>query len=174
MLALEDTGWAELKTAYGSARDIPDYLRAIRENPFAGLQHDDGSFAPFTGPWNALWSSLMHQGDVYSASFAAVPHLLQIGRFVAESSPSQFDWQFIGLPVSIDIAGGKNRAKFGAENSHPLQISTIIEFVKLLEHVSWSQELSRSIAAGLLRAQGCTKHAELIISREESEIDELF
>jgi hypothetical protein len=27
-------------------------------------------------PWFSLWSALAHQGDVYSASFAAVPHTL--------------------------------------------------------------------------------------------------
>jgi len=31
-------------------------------------------------PWFTLWSSLCHQGDVYSASLAAVPDLVALAR----------------------------------------------------------------------------------------------
>lgn len=54
------TDWATLTHAYGSAEDIPDLLAALEESPSTVL-------------WTALWSRLWHQGDTYSASYAALP-----------------------------------------------------------------------------------------------------
>lgn len=62
--------WSALRHAYGNADDIPALLEAARQAP-----------APTDGkeqPWFALWSALCHQGDVYSASYAAVPVLVDI------------------------------------------------------------------------------------------------
>jgi hypothetical protein len=59
------TDWTQLSHAYGSAGDIPALLDRIELAPTAEL-------------WNALWSSLCHQGSVYSASFAALPRLAAI------------------------------------------------------------------------------------------------
>jgi hypothetical protein len=63
-LALEDPRWAELEHAHGSAGDVPDMLRALADG-------DDDA-------WERIWSSLCHQGDVYPASYAALPHVVAI------------------------------------------------------------------------------------------------
>jgi hypothetical protein len=57
--------WSRLEHAYGSADDLPEVLAAT------------------TGPqerqaWQRLWSSLCHQGSLYSASFAALPYLAEL------------------------------------------------------------------------------------------------
>lgn len=62
MLSLASPRWRELSHAYGSADDVPDMLEALREG-------DDGR-------WPAIWSSLCHQTTVYTATYAAVPHLV--------------------------------------------------------------------------------------------------
>lgn len=67
MLNLDSPKWSELDHAYGKASDIPDLLRQLETIP----NPDDNS-----EPWLSLWSSLAHQGDIYSASFAAVPHIV--------------------------------------------------------------------------------------------------
>jgi hypothetical protein len=65
-LSLDDTrGWADLKHAYGSAGDIPHLMQQL-----LALSASSGR----DEPWFSPWSALAHQGDVYSASFAAVPH----------------------------------------------------------------------------------------------------
>jgi hypothetical protein len=55
-------------------------------------------------PWFSLWSSLAHQGDVYSASFAAVPHV--VGAL--STNPLKADSVFFQLPAWIEICRQRN------------------------------------------------------------------
>ena len=66
------TNWAGLTHAYGNAADIPELLELARRAPAGGSYTDE--------PWYSLWSSLCHQGDVYTASYAAVPELVAIAQ----------------------------------------------------------------------------------------------
>lgn len=68
MLALNDPRWTTLAHAYGPAQDIPVLLAKAGQDFRPGHQH--GS------TWFDLWSALCHQGDTYSASYAALPHLV--------------------------------------------------------------------------------------------------
>src|SRR5687767_14764877 len=70
MLALDSPRWGELTHAYGEASDIPALLRDLKAaGPPAGSQSE---------PWFSLWSALCHQYDVYTASYAAIPHVVAI------------------------------------------------------------------------------------------------
>ena len=70
MLDLDDPLWATLTHAYGRATDIPPLLAKAGEDSSPG--HEPGS------TWFDLWSALCHQGDTYTASYAAVPHLIAL------------------------------------------------------------------------------------------------
>ena len=67
MLPLDSPRWNELKQAYGTAEDIPVLIQTLAAEP--GPDH-----------WNELWGYLCHQGSVYSATYAAFPHLVEIAR----------------------------------------------------------------------------------------------
>jgi hypothetical protein len=65
-LALESPRWRELAQAYGPADDVPrllEHLDRVGERERAEL-------------WFGLWGLLCHQGTVYTASYAAAPHLV--------------------------------------------------------------------------------------------------
>ncbi len=81
MLALNDDRWPQLHHAYGEASAIPQLLAVARTDEQSGAR--EGS------PWFDLWSALCHQGDVYSASYAAVPHLISIAS--EREAPGQFE-----------------------------------------------------------------------------------
>ena len=51
-------------------------------------------------PFYTLWSSLCHQGDIYSASYAAIPIFVSL----IESGLEKVDYKYFLLPVSIEIA----------------------------------------------------------------------
>ena len=68
MLSLDSPMWARLSTAYGPATDVPALLRQVPSAPSPS--------EPNSEPWFSLWSGLCHQSDVYTASYAAVPHIL--------------------------------------------------------------------------------------------------
>ena len=63
------TDWSSLRDAYGNASNVPDLLNRLSPNPEDSV-------------WDDLWSRICHQGTVYSASFAALPHLLQWAQTV--------------------------------------------------------------------------------------------
>jgi hypothetical protein len=90
MLELDDPRWGELRHAYGSASDIPALLRQ--------LQSDSPSVGRIE-PWFTLWSSLAHQGDVYPASFAAVPHIIR----AFAGAPTTSDVSFLHFPAWVEI-----------------------------------------------------------------------
>jgi hypothetical protein len=90
MLSLDSPEWASLEHAYGSASDIPDLLRQL-----ATLPSSEGN----AEPWFSIWSALAHQGDVYTASFAAVPHVV---RFLA-TGPAAASFVYFQFPAWVEI-----------------------------------------------------------------------
>lgn len=95
MLSLDSSRWSELKHAYGAASDIPDLLRRLDVLPSADGDEE---------PWFSLWSSLAHQGDVYSASFAAVPYVVK----ALASAPSIAHSAYFQFPAWVEICRAKN------------------------------------------------------------------
>jgi hypothetical protein len=95
MLELSSPRWGELRDAYGSAAKIPELLRQL-----SALPTDDGS----AEPWFSLWSALAHQGDVYSASFAAVPHVIE----AIASAPERVSDAYFHFPAWVEICRHKN------------------------------------------------------------------
>jgi len=67
---MSTTRWGTLRGAYGPATEVPLLLKTARVAPASKTYSDE--------PWFSLWSTLCHQGDVYSASYAAVPELIDI------------------------------------------------------------------------------------------------
>lgn len=68
-LALESPRWRELDQAHGSAEDIPRLLEAL------AIVKGERERAEL---WFGIWATLCPDGRVYSAAYAAVPHLLAI------------------------------------------------------------------------------------------------
>lgn len=98
MLNLDSPRWRQLEHAYGSAEDIPALLRQL-----ASLPSDDGE----ASPWFQFWSALAHQGDVYPATFAAVPHVIA----ALASSPMTAHESYFQFPAWVEIC----RAKQGTQ-----------------------------------------------------------
>ncbi|WP_205662198.1 hypothetical protein [Alteromonas flava] len=90
--------WDELEHAYGVASDVPDLLAELA-NYSTSESYDDE-------PFFSLWSSLCHQGDIYTASYAAVPILISL----IKKSPSPVDYNFYLLPIYIHISYLKGKA----------------------------------------------------------------
>jgi hypothetical protein len=84
MLPLDDNRWSALAGGYRVPYDPRPAL--------ARLRHGDAS------AWDELWQELHHQGDVGPASYAAVPHLVQIHRDRDEP-----DWQTCALIGTIEL-----------------------------------------------------------------------
>ena len=97
MLSLDSPRWAELQHAYGNAADIPSLLFDLTRLPRSEGEAE---------PWFSLWSAMAHQGDVFSASFAAVPHVIEAlssDPTAADSSYFRFlrGWRFADTDVAL-------------------------------------------------------------------------
>jgi hypothetical protein len=95
MLSLDSPRWSELQHAYGKASDIPVLLRQLETLPTS-----EGN----AEPWFSIWSSLAHQGDVYNASFAAVPHVIE----ALALSPTNAEFTYFQFPAIVEICRQKN------------------------------------------------------------------
>ncbi len=90
VLSLDSPDWGRLHHAYGSAKDIPALLRQLADFPAS-----EG----YNEPWFSILSALAHQGDVYPASFAAVPHVVRI----LSADPELASYSFFGFPAWVEI-----------------------------------------------------------------------
>jgi hypothetical protein len=162
MIPLEDARWAKLSHAYGSASDIPDLLRKLAENPMPAGDCE-------TEPWFSLWSALCHQGHVYPASYAALPHIVAI----CLAAPSPIDFSFLQLPASIEAARAAGRgpavpgdlaAAYGAG------LYMLTDCVNAHRASDWDQAMLLSACAALAVAKGHCKVAEAILNLDDDVI----
>ncbi|MGE5801382.1 MAG: hypothetical protein ACM358_03925 [Gemmatimonadota bacterium] len=98
MLPFSSARWRQLHHAFGTAKDIPGLLAhaPVERRP---------SHRPDT-IWFELWSALCRQGAAYSASYAAVPHLVRIAKLPA----FRFRYDPLLLIASIELARLEHRA----------------------------------------------------------------
>lgn len=66
-LSLDGPEWSGLHQAYGAATDIPKLLKQLNTGDLGSVLVE-------------LWSKLCHQGDIYPASIAAVPFLVDAAK----------------------------------------------------------------------------------------------
>jgi hypothetical protein len=81
MIALSSKRWHQLAHAYGAAGDVPALLRRARLDLRTGADSQSA--------WFELWSALCHQGDAYTASYAAAPELVAIAK--TRTNERQYD-----------------------------------------------------------------------------------
>lgn len=81
VLGLDDPRWRELDHAYGPADNVPALLRALER----GEQE----------LWDELVPALCHQGAVFTATYAAVPHIVRIGTHEPLDDQLAY-WSFVG------------------------------------------------------------------------------
>jgi hypothetical protein len=164
MISLDSSEWAELRHAYGSAADIPALLRAIATTPAVSSTTE--------GPWFELWSALCHQGDVYSASFAAVPHVIEI--LSTNLTTACFD--FFLLPAWIEV----ERHRKGILVPHRLSDDYHRGLTRLPLLVSGAADrvgdaaLCQSILAAAAVGQHQHAIAELLLEVDDSDIPEML
>lgn len=98
MLELNSPRWNELTHAYGQASDIPALLEQLKAAPPPA----DGQ----SEPWFSLWSALCHQSDVYTASYAAIPHIVAL----AASKPRDERLEHISFTGAVEAFRHRKKA----------------------------------------------------------------
>lgn len=159
MLSLDDPLWLQLSHAYGPASDIPNLLRQLSRSP--GQMSDEEA-----EPWHSLWSSLCHQGDVYTASYAAVPHLVQI----ATDTPGPIDWSFFGLPAAIEIARFNQAGPaIPPQLVEPYEkaLTHLVDCVSVHRADAWDEPMALSVETAMAAAKGHHRLAEALLNLDK-------
>ena len=165
MLPLESPRWSELHHAYGVASDIPEMLRQLENFP-----PNEGGEAP---PYFMLWSSLCHQADVYTASYAAVPHIVR----VLASAPARAHWDFFLLPACIEIARAKGRGPavpVELREEYFAALHRIPALAAAAAESQWDEGYCRTVAAAVAVAKGQPALGEAILELEPDTVREFM
>ena len=155
ILALNSPRWLDLVDAYGSAKGLPELIK------------DPKTIAADPGD---LWGRLCHQGDVYEASFAAVPYLV-------ESLEGHFNWSTIALIAAIEVG---RVAKQGAQLPNDLASSYFRAIHRLPPLLSpyltpgLTETECRPILAAMAASVGQTVMANVLLNATVAELNDLI
>ncbi|MBA8888934.1 hypothetical protein FHW12_003170 [Dokdonella fugitiva] len=149
MLELDSPRWSELAHAYGPASDIPALLRQLDSLP-ATRERDE--------PWYTLWSALAHQGDVYPASFAAVPHVVA----ALATAPERADSSYFHFPAWVDVCRFRKNVEIPADlrAAYVEALAKLPGLVAAASSREWSEEFLACALAAIAAAKGYPAVAE--------------
>ncbi len=152
-LPLEDPRWQQYEGGYRLPYDASAALkRLMTEGPSALL-------------WMELWQQLHHQGDVGSASYAAVPHLLAWAQQAAT-----LDWNTLSLVATIELARPNNPCPpEELEAGYFEAIRAIPNWIGSHPDKAWDQLLTRAIVSCIALAKGHRTLAEAYLEMDEHE-----
>jgi hypothetical protein len=151
MLSLDSPRWSDLNHAYGPASDIPALLLQLDDLPESS-GHDE--------PWFTLWSALTHQGDVYSASFAAVPHVVA----ALERSPTKASFVYFQFPAWVEICRDRNQISIPSDlqEDYTVALSKLPGLVAASSHRKWDTGFLVCALSAIAAAKGYPSVAEAI------------
>jgi len=163
VLSLQSERWSELQHAYGSAADIPALLERLRDLP---KSHDDAE------PWFSLWSALAHQGNVYSASFAAVPHVVA----ALATDPSKADSSYFQFPAWVEICRAKGQVAVPDDlsGSYFESLALMPDLVAQAATRDWDAGFLACALCAIAAAKGQHAVAEAVLEISSPEIAEQF
>jgi hypothetical protein len=163
MLSLKSHRWSELHHAYGRATDIPALLERLNELPTAEGEKE---------PWFTLWSALAHQGDVYSASFASVPHVVA----ALSIAPSQTDASYLHFPAWVEICRAKNEVEVpdDLKIAYFEALAHLPDLIAQAANRPWSDEYLACALSAIAVAKGHHAVAEAVLELSSREIAQEF
>ena len=155
-LDLASPRWSELAQAYGSAEDIGALLAALY-----ATQDDDER----TELWYGAWATLCPGNTVFSAAYAAVPHLVRIveARDFAERVAA------LHLVTQVEVCRHAHGAP-GIDDDLILAYAATIESlprrVAELAEITWDVSSARVLAAALLAGKRQYVLARLLLDHD--------
>jgi hypothetical protein len=152
MLSLESPRWSELQHAYGSASNIPSLLGQLRDLPVSQGKQE---------PWFTLWSALAHQDDVFSASFAAVPHVVA----ALATAPARACAAYFQFPAWVEICRCRKGTIVPADlqAAYAEALSKLPNLVAAASSREWDSEFLVCALSAIAAAKGSAPVAEAVL-----------
>lgn len=124
-------------------------------------------------PYFSLWSALCHQGDVYTASFAAVPYLVEVWQ----RHPTRTHWTVIALVSSIEVARLSERGPDvppELSESYFSALSAIPGIVAEAASDPWDELRCRVISSAIAAVKGHPRLSDAITELEPATAEMLL
>jgi hypothetical protein len=152
MLDLDSPRWGDLRHAYGDAADVPELLRGLSEFPSSKGENE---------PWFSLWSALAHQGDVYSASFAAVPHVVA----VVATAPERAGSSYFQFPAWVEVCRERTGTKVPSdlEPAYSEAFARLPALVAAAADRAWDDDFTACALAAIAASKGAHALAEAVL-----------
>jgi len=160
MLALDDPRWTALSHAYGPASDIPDLLTRAGQDFRPGHQPES--------TWFDLWSALCHQGDIYTASYAALPHLIAVAQGHLERK--RYDPIFLSACIELARLEGRGPA-IPTDLAPSYRQAVAMARTLAVENVSsaWDSDSDAALRASAAALGGDIRGARLILDADDEQ-----
>jgi len=152
LLSLDSPRWSELSHAYGPASDIPPLLSQLSSLPTSENNKE---------PWFYLWSALAHQGDVYPASFAAVPHVV----LALASAPEKAEFTYFQFPAWVEVCRKKSSVEIpkDLQTAYFAALSQLPALVAAAATREWEPGFLSCALSAIAAAKGQTGIAEAVL-----------
>ena len=149
ILSLDNPRWNSLQHAYGVASDIPALLRQLESLPDSKGESE---------PWFSLWSALAHQGDVYSASFAAVPHIIE----ALSVAPLKVSSTYFQFPAWVEICRSNKNVVVPSDllPAYSAALAKLPSLVAATAEREWDEDFLACALSAIAASKGFTKVAE--------------
>ncbi len=162
MLSLNDPCWQDFTGGYKMPYDASILLRRLENT----LSDEDSAQI-----LDELFDELHHQGDVGTASYLAVPHLVRIGLEKHSS-----DWRFTGLIALIEIQRHESQItipqQYEAEYFNALQ--QIEKLIAVNTNLPWDREYAACALGALAASKGQIDMAKVIQDLSDPDLTEKF
>jgi hypothetical protein len=163
MLSLDSDRWAQLQHAYGSAADIPALLVGLRRLPKSEGEAE---------PWFTIWSALAHQGDVYAASFAAVPHVIE----ALAIDPPNADSAYFQFPAWVEICRVRKSAVVPSDlrDAYFGSLNRLPTLAAAAAAVPWDDSRLACVLSAIAAARGHVDIAEVVLETSSENAERLL
>jgi hypothetical protein len=121
--------------------------------------------------WAELWDELHHQGDVDTASYAAVPELVRVHE--ARTVP---DWNMYALVGTIELERGRGKnpdLPSWVEQPYRAALTRLGELAHEDLKATDDPLIARSALGVIALTKGLREHARLLFDLGESEVKEI-
>lgn len=120
-----------------------------------------------------LWSSLAHQGDIYSASFAAVPHVV---RILAGLPPDTQKAEFFHFPAWVEICRQRKNIPVpqALASDYYSALNKLPALVASAASQPWDEAFVRAVLAAIAAAKGYCSVAEAALELSPKVADEFL
>ena len=165
MVPLNSQRWHEFKHAYGDAADVPRLLEQLQSLP--------PNDKPEAEPYFSLWSSLCHQGDVNTASYAAIPHVVAAIRDAPERAP----WTLFLMVACIEVSRTSGRGPTIPGDLTEAYNSALCEVPLLVGRAAagkWDHWYCGAALAAIAAAKGFPSLAEALLELDPGSVQDLL